>query len=58
MQKLLNAIQDYVINISFLNPLTNSLSTITAYTGTPEPEYYTISNKTIFKPMQLNFIEL
>lgn len=58
MQKLLNAIQDYVINISFLNPLNNSLSTITAYTGTPEPEYYTISNKTIFKPMQLNFIEL
>lgn len=58
MAALLGAISDYVVNVSFLNPLTNALSTITAYTGTPEPEYYTISDKTIYKPMSLNFIEL
>lgn len=58
MQKLLNAIADYVVTISYLNPTDGKLNTITTYTGTPEPEYYTISDKTIFKPMSLNFIEL
>lgn len=58
MAELLAAIDDYVVSVSFLNPQTNALSTITAYTGTPEPEYYTISDKTIYKPMSLNFIEL
>ena len=58
MRNFLAAINDYVVNVSFLNPKTNSLTSITAYTGTPEPEYYTISNKTIYKPMSLNFIEL
>lgn len=58
MRNLLNSINDYVVNVSFLNPKTNTLSTITAYTGTPEPQYYTISDKTIFQPMELNFIEL
>lgn len=58
MAQLLTAIDDYVVNVSFLNPQTNALSSITAYTGTPEPEYYTISDKTIYKPMNLNFIEL
>lgn len=58
MKSILNAIKNYVVNISFLDPTTGSLKTITTYTGTPEPEYYTISNKTIYKPMNLNFIEL
>ena len=58
MAELLAAIEDYVVTASFLNPITNQLESITAYTGTPTPEYYTISNKTVFKPMQLNFIEL
>lgn len=58
MAQLLAAIDDYVVSVSFLNPQTNALSSITAYTGTPEPEYYTISDKTIYKPMSLNFIEL
>jgi hypothetical protein len=58
MKNLLSAISGYVVSVSFLNPETNALSTITAYTGTPEPEYYTISDKTIYKPMSLNFIEL
>lgn len=58
MESLLNAISDYVVNVSFLNPKTQTLTKITAYTGTPEPEYLTISDKTIFKPMSLNFIEL
>ena len=59
MKNLLAAINDYVVSVSFRNPKTNELSTITAYTGTPEPEYYTIqSNLVIYKPMELNFIEL
>ena len=58
MKSFLAAIKPYVINVTFLNPETNALSTITAYHGTPEPEYYTISDKTIFKPMSINFIEL
>lgn len=58
MADLLGAINDYVVSVSFLNPQTKALSTITAYTGTPEPEYYTISDRTIYKPMSLNFIEL
>ena len=58
MRSLLGAINGYVVSVSFLNPKTNALDTITAYTGTPEPEYYSISDKTIYKPMSLNFIEL
>lgn len=58
MKKILSAISNYVIDISFMDPANNTMKTINVYTGTPEPEYYTISSKTIFKPMQLNFIEL
>jgi hypothetical protein len=58
MKSLLAAIKDYVVNVQFLDPKTETLTTIQAYTGTPEPEYYTISDKTIYKPMSLNFIEL
>jgi hypothetical protein len=59
MLSFLTAIQDYVVDVSYRDPATNSLVTITAYTGTPEPEYYTIqSDMVIYKPMNLNFIEL
>lgn len=59
MDNLLAAVEDYVVNVSFLAPKTKALTTIKAYIGTPEPEYYTIqNNKTIYKPMSLNFIEL
>jgi hypothetical protein len=59
MKDFLTAIQDYVVNVSYRDPTTNSLVTITTYTGTPEPEYYTIqSDMVIYKPMSLNFIEL
>lgn len=59
MSSLLAAIEDYVVNISYLDPQTKVLKTINTYTGTPEPEYYTIQTDfTIYKPMTLNFIEL
>ena len=59
MAELLNAINDYVVNVTFRNPKTSQLTTITAYTGTPEPEYYTIQpTMVVYKPMALNFIEL
>ena len=59
MESLLSAMSDYVINVTYLNPKTNSLVTIKAYTGTPEPDYYwTHTNEKLFRPMELNFIEL
>lgn len=59
MQALLDAISDYVVEVNYLNPVTQELATITAYTGTPEPEYYTIQpTHTIYKPLALNFIQL
>lgn len=59
MKRFLSAIDGYVVNISFLNPITNAETTVQAYTGTPEPEYYTIQpNNVIYKPLSLNFIEL
>lgn len=58
MKEFLLAIENFEVSVTFLDPETNTLKTINTYTGTPEPEYYTISNKTIYKPMSLNFIEL
>lgn len=59
MDDFLRAINGYVVEVTFKNPITSGLDTITAYTGTPEPEYYTIqADKIIYKPMSINFIEL
>lgn len=59
MRELLAAIQDYVVQVGFRNPLTGGTSVITAYTGTPEPDYYTIQpGNVMYKPLNLNFIEL
>lgn len=59
MKALLTAISNFVVTINVLNPKTNSMQNIEVYTGTPEPEYYwTHTNKKLFKPMDLNFIEL
>ena len=59
MNRFLAAIEDYVVNVTFLNPKTKAPTTVSAYTGTPEPEYYTIqANNIIYKPLSLNFIEL
>ena len=59
MNSLLTAIKDYVVNVSYLDPETQTLKTIQCYTGTPEPEYFTIqNNRKLFKQMSLNFIEL
>lgn len=58
MRTFLNAVEDYIVTIQYLDAKTNTLKSMTAYIGTPEPEYYTISDKTVFKPLSLNFIEL
>ena len=59
MQELLTAIKDYQVQVSFKDAKTKALTTISAYTGTPEPEYYTIQgDHIIYKPLSLNFIEL
>ena len=59
MKSFLDAVENYIVDVTFLNPTTNSLTTINCYIGTPEPEYYTINPKgTVYKPLTLNFIEL
>ena len=59
MRSLLAAIENYVVTVSFLNPKTKAFTTITCYTGTPEPEYlYIHNNDILYKEMTLNFIEL
>ena len=60
MARLLGAMESYVVSVSFRDSKTNSTRTITAYTGTPEPEYYNLSGCTsyIYKAFDLNFIEL
>lgn len=59
MTKFLTLIQNYVINVEYRDPITHNLKTIKCYTGTPEPEYYCIlDNKIIYKPMNINFIQL
>lgn len=59
MDSFLSAISDYVVNVEFKNPFTSAVGKITAYHGTPEPEYYTIQpTSVIYKPMSINFIEL
>lgn len=58
MKSFLEAVKDYVVNVSYLDAETNTMKNAQCYISTPEPEYYTISDKTIYKPMSLNFVEL
>lgn len=59
MSEFLSAIENFICEVSFMNPLTGDIETILAYTGTPEPEYYTLQPTiTIFKPLEINFIQL
>ena len=59
MAKLLSAVQDFVVNLSFLDPRTKQLKTISAYIGTPEPEFYCIlDGKILYKTLPLNFIQM
>lgn len=59
MVRLLNAIKDYVVTVSYRDSRTNDLQRATCYTGTPEPEYYWVLNgKGLYKELNLNFIEL
>lgn len=59
MKKLLGTFTDYVVPVSYLDSKTNTIKTITCYTGTPEPEYYWVLNdKVLYKAMELNFIEM
>ncbi len=59
MQRFLKAIQSYVLAVRFFDPREKVEKTIKAYTGTPEPEaYYVDGTNTMYKPFNLNFIEL
>ncbi len=59
MQSFLSAVQAYVLSVQFFDPRSGTMKTIRAYTGTPEPEtYYADGTGTMYKPFNLNFIEL
>jgi hypothetical protein len=59
MDRLLSAIEDYVVDVTYRDVKTNSNKTVTCYTGTPEPDYYFIhDNRVLYKEMSLNFIQL
>lgn len=58
MKSLLSTIEDYVVTVSYRDSKTNALKSATCYSGTPEPEYYTIGNQVLYKVLNLNFIEL
>lgn len=59
MKALLSAINDYVVNVSYLDSESNNIKTITCYHGTPEPEYYWIlDNNVLYKELSFNFIEM
>lgn len=57
MERFLGAIENYVVNVSYLDPKTKATKTIQCYTGTPEPEYYSVALG-MYKQMSLNFIQL
>lgn len=59
MKTLLEAIESYIVNITYRDAKTNSNKTIQCYTGTPEPDYYFIHNdRVMYREMSLNFIQL
>ena len=59
MSKILNAISNYVVTVSYRDSKTNTTGSVECYHGTPEPEYYWIlNNQVLYKEMNLNFIEL
>ena len=59
MASLLSTFSGYVIPVTYRDSKTNSLKTITCYTGTPEPDYYWIlGNEVLYKQLDLNFIEM
>jgi predicted membrane chloride channel (bestrophin family) len=58
MKSFLASVESFVVTVQYLDAKTNTLKSMSAYINTPEPDYYTISDKTIFKPMNINFIEL
>lgn len=60
MKSLQNAIASLTVNISFQNPDTMALETISCMIPTHAVEYYTIqgANNTKFKAFQLQFTEL
>lgn len=59
MQSLFTAIQNYVVTVYFINPKTQTLTSISAYHSTPSPDYLTIKgNNILYKGLALNFIEM
>jgi hypothetical protein len=58
MKTFLSKVENYIVTVQYLDAKSNTVKSMEAYISTPEPEYYTISDKTIYKPMNINFIEL
>lgn len=57
MKDFLEEVAKFQVKVEYLDPKTGDMQEANTYTGTPEPEYYNAKH-TIYKPMNLNFIEL
>ena len=59
MLSLLADVEKFSVSISFRNPRTNALETVSCIIPSANVEYYTIqSNKVLYKAIKLKFIEL
>lgn len=56
---IMGAIANYVISIQFMNPKTNAMETISAYTSTPSITWNTLADGIArTSPFTINFIQL
>ena len=60
LQSLLAKLKPYVVEVEYLDPNTDSLSTMTAYVGEQKYEYYWIlsNEEKLLNGFQINFIEM
>ena len=59
MQNLFTAISNFVFNVSFMNPMTKALTTISCYHSTPSPEYMTVlNNKITYRDLSMSFVQM
>lgn len=59
MSALLLAIKPYVVSVSYLDPESGAMKTISAYPSAPAPEYISAADGTaLYKPMELSLVEM
>ena len=57
MESLLDALNPYVVNVSYLDPKTGIMKSAQTYVSAPAPQYYS-AKLALYNPMQITFEEL